>query len=176
MYQSIDRQGNIFLPEQIEYICPTCKKGILVFRDYCRRILRHEADEPEWLQIPHHQCSNPGCGKVHRMLPDFIVPFKHYREETISDAIDGRLSSNETDDQPSEHLIQLWKRWIAENILNIDGYLKSIGHRELGFSEELLISGDSILQKLKSSIPEGWLKTILRVIYNSGGALSPFYC
>lgn len=176
MYQSTDRQGNIFLPEQIEYICPTCKKGILVFRDYCRRILRHEADEPEWLQIPRHRCSNPGCGKVHRMLPDFIVPFKHYREETISDAIDGRLSANETDDQPSEHLIQLWKRWIAENILNIDGYLKSIGHRELGFSEELLISGDSILQKLKSSIPEGWLKTILRVIYNSGGALSPFYC
>ena len=110
------------------------------------------------------------------MLPDFIVPFKHYREETISDAIDGRLSSNETDDQPSEHLIQLWKRWIAENILNIDGYLRSIGHRELGFSEELLISGDSILQKLRSSIPEGWLKTILRVIYNSGGALTPFYC
>ncbi|MBQ7534480.1 MAG: hypothetical protein IJT43_02545 [Stomatobaculum sp.] len=153
-----------------------CKKGLLVFRDYCSRILRHEADGPEWLRIPRHQCSNPGCAKVHRMLPDFMVPFKHYQEVTISDAIDGRISADETDDLPSEHLIRLWKRWIMENVLDIEGHLRSIGHRELGFSEELLGSGDSILQKLRSSIPDGWLKTILRVIYNSGGALSPFYC
>ena len=44
-----------------------------------------------------------------------------------------------------------------------------------GFSKELLRSGVSLLQKLRSSIPGGWLKVILRVIYNSGARLRPFY-
>ena len=61
------------------------------------------------------------------------------------------------------------------NALNIDGHLKSIGHRELGFSEELLRSGVSLLESLRRSIPEGWLKVILCMIYNSGGRLWPFY-
>lgn len=167
---------SIFLPEQVEYICPVCKKGRLVFRDYCRRILRHEADDPEWLEVPRHQCDNPGCSKIHRMLPDIMVPYKHYQEEVIVDAVDERLDPATSDDRPSERLVRLWKCWIAANILNIDGYLKSIGHRELGFGEELLRSGDSILRKLRRSSPEGWLKTILRMIYNSGGKLAPVYC
>ena len=61
------------------------------------------------------------------------------------------------------------------NALNIDGHMKSVGHRELGFSEELLRSGVSLLGSLRRSIPERWLKAILRIIYNSGGRLSPFY-
>lgn len=56
------------------------------------------------------------------------------------------------------------------NQLRIDGYLKSIGYCLLGFSEELLNSGMSLLTELRSSIPE-WLETILRFIYNSGGFL-----
>jgi len=61
------------------------------------------------------------------------------------------------------------------NTPDINGHLKSIGHRELGFSKELLNSSVSLLGKLMRSIPHGWLRNILRMIYNSGAFLVPVY-
>ena len=58
---------------------------------------------------------------------------------------------------------------------DIDGQLKSIGHRELGFSKELMNTSVSLLEKLMHKIPRGWLKIILRLIYNSGAYLVPVY-
>ena len=59
------------------------------------------------------------------------------------------------------------------NHLRIDGYLKSVGYRLLGFGEELLNASMSLLDKLRSSSEE-WLETILRFICNSGGFLVSF--
>lgn len=109
------------------------------------------------------------------MLPDFLVPFKHYQEAVIVDAVDDRLVPEETDDRPSRQTVNHWKWWVQINSSGIDGNLKSIAHRELGFTEELLMSSVSLLNKLRSSMPDGWLKTILRILYNSGARLSPVY-
>ena len=158
-----------------EYLCPECKEGNLIFHDYCKRIVRHEDGESEWIRIPRHQCDNPRCRKLHRMLPDFLVPFKHYLEDVISDAINDRLNLELIDEAPSPATIRRWKRWILINQTDIDGQLKSVGHRELDYSEELLKSGVSLLKKLMCSIPCGWLRTILCMIFNSGGRLIPVY-
>ena len=115
------------------------------------------------------------CRKLHRMLPDFLVPYKQYQEGTICDAIDGRLNPKESDDRPSEQSVKHWKYWIFLNEDDINGNLKSIAYRELDYSEELLRSGVSLLEKLKCSIPDGWLKAIIRTIYNAGAYLQPFY-
>ena len=109
------------------------------------------------------------------MLPDFLVPFKHYLEDVISDAINDRLNLELIDEAPSPATIRRWKRWILINQTDIDGQLKSVGHRELDYSEELLKSGVSLLKKLMCSIPYGWLRTILCMIFNSGGRLIPVY-
>ena len=127
------------------------------------------------LEIPRHQCSNPGCRKVHRMLPDFVTPFKQYHQDVIEDAVDDRLDPAVTEDQPDEKTVKRWKHWLMANILNINGQLKSAAHRELGFSEELLRSGVSLLHYLRSSLQGGWLRLILPIIYNSGGRLTPVY-
>ncbi|MDO4804573.1 MAG: DUF6431 domain-containing protein [Lachnospiraceae bacterium] len=147
----------------------------MLFRDYCKRIIRHEGGDAEWLYIPRHQCNNPSCKRIHRMLPDCLVPFKHYEESVIADALDDRIIPDESDDRPSVMTVGHWKFWLMLNERDIDGHMKSIGHRELGFSEELLKSGVSLLGMLRSSIPEGWLKTVLRYIYNSGARLLPYY-
>lgn len=109
------------------------------------------------------------------MLPDFLAPFKHYQEEVIVDSVDERIRPEDNDYCPSEQTVRHWKDWITVNATDIDGHLKSIGYRELGFGKELLRSGISLLNELRSSMPEGWLKTILRVIYNSGARIEPFY-
>lgn len=109
------------------------------------------------------------------MLPDFLVPFKHYAEAVVVDAVDGRLVPEEADDRPSRQTVNHWKWWIQINSTDIDGSLKSIAHRELGFTEELLRSGVSLLKELRGSLPEGWLKAVLRILYNSGARLCPVY-
>lgn len=109
------------------------------------------------------------------MLPDFLVPFKHYSEEVIVDSIDNRILPEEMDDRPSRQTVNHWEWWLQINSSDIDGNLKSIAHRELGFTEELLRSSVSLLNELRRSLPEGWLKAIIRIIYNSGARLCPFY-
>jgi hypothetical protein len=111
------------------------------------------------------------------MLPDFLVPYKHYSEETITGALDDIVTSSDIDseDYPSEITIARWHHWFFFNQLCMEGQLRSVGHRELGFGEELLKSGISLLSHIRSSIPEGWLRIILRFIYNSGNSLAAFY-
>lgn len=129
-----------------------------------------EGHERRMYQIRRLKC--PKCGKLHWELPDFLAPFKQYSTEIIAGVLDGIVTSedDESVDYPCEETMSRWQHWLMVNQLRIDGYLKSIGYRLLGFSEELLISGMSLLAELRSSTPE-WLETILRFIYNSGGFL-----
>ena len=104
-----------------------------------------------------------------------MVPFKHYTEDVISDCVNNSSEQSQQCTGPSAATINRWIRWIALNTPDIDGHLKSIGHRELGFSRELLNSSVSLPKKLMRSIPHGWLRIILRLIYNSGACLVPVY-
>ena len=109
------------------------------------------------------------------MLPDFMVPFKHYTEDVISDTVNDNSEQAQICDGPSTATVRRWKRWIGLNATDIDGHLKSIGYRELGFSKELMNTSVSLLRELMRSIPHGWLRIILRFICNSGAFLTPVY-
>jgi len=106
---------------------------------------------------------------LHRALPDFMIPYKHYDARAISDALEKDTVDS---DKPSESTITRWHIWLKLNKALIDGILKSLGYRQLGFSEKLLKSEDSLLEELIASYHR-WLQTIVRVIYNSGARLSP---
>lgn len=177
LYQSIDDQDSIFLPESSDFLCPICKKGILIYRDHCKRISRHEGGTYEWLRIPRHQCNNPMCKRIHRMLPDFLLPHKHYGEEVIEGVLDEVITPDDQDSNgyPSEITMRRWHHWMALNVSNINGHLKAVAFRELDFSVELLKSGISLLDQLRSSISSCWLRLVIRFVYNSGGKLPAFY-
>ncbi len=108
------------------------------------------------------------------MLPDFLVHHKHYVTEVISGVLEGIVTPDDEDseDRPCEDTMKRWHHWLMANELYIDGTLKSVGYRELGFGEDLLKSGTSLLSKLRSS-SNNWLEKIMRYIYNSGGSLAP---
>lgn len=119
------------------------------------------------------RCRNENCRRIHNALPDFLVPHKHYSSEVIEDVIDDVVRPNDElndSDYPCEKTMVRWKAWFERNRKNIDGQLKSVGYRILGFSEQLLISGVSLSDELRKN-GAGWLGTILRIIYNSGGFL-----
>lgn len=125
-----------------------------------------------WFQIRRLKC--PYCKKLHRELPDILAPYKHYHMDIIMGMLEGTLTAGEDEyaDYPCEKTVERWEAWLRNNKTDIDGYLKSVGYRLLGFKEELLYSTVSLLDEMKSSI-DNWLGIILRIIYNSGGRLQP---
>ena len=66
--------------------CPVCGEP-LSYRDSCVRIMRLEGGMKRRFLIRRLKCSN--CGKLHRELPDCLVPYKHYASEVISGAFCG---------------------------------------------------------------------------------------
>ena len=136
--------------------------------------MKMESGEKRFLRIERMQCTNNGCRRLHNALPDCVVPYKHYASEVIAGVLDGIITPDDTEDEdyPCETTMIRWKHWLMVNYLRIDGYLKSVGYRLLGWGEETLASRISLLETLRSS-NSCWLEAILRMIYNSGGFLEP---
>lgn len=143
--------------------------------DSIRRIWKQHGGKTRWLLIERVRCRNDNCRRIHNALPDFIVPHKHYSSEVIEDMIDEVILPDDElndSDYPCEMTMARWKYWFERNRDSIDGQLKSVGYRVLGFSRQLLISGVSLPDELRKD-GAGWLGTIIRFIYNSGGFLRP---
>ena len=136
--------------------------------------MKLEGGERKLLNIERLQCTNESCRRLHNALPDCLVPYKHYASEVISGVLDEIITPDDKDaeDYPCETTMLRWNHWLMANYLRMEGYLRSIGHRLLGLGEELLTSGVSLLEKVRTT--NGcWLEAVLRMIYNSGGFLEP---
>lgn len=147
--------------------CPCCGHP-LAFRDYRIRVRKVHGGDKSYILIRRLKCGH--CSKLHNELPDIFSPYKHYTAEVIEDVVDDIVDSDNTatENYPCEATMKRWHDWINRNTLHIEGMLKSIGYRILGFSERLLKSGVSLLNELRNA-GAGWLGTINRIIYNSGG-------
>lgn len=160
---------SIFLCESNEKLalCPCCDHT-LSYRDSRLRICRLHGGEKSFIQIRRLRCTH--CGRFHNELPDCLTPYKHYSTEVIEDVVDEVVGpdTTATEDYPCEATMHRWQAWIKRNVLYINGMLRSVGYRRLSFSEQLLKSGVSLLEKLQDA-GFGWLASINRVIYNSGG-------
>ena len=106
------RKGRVYLVPG-EYLCPTCGEGVLVFFDYCRRIVRYEGNRKEEYQIPRCRCQNRQCGKIHRMLPDFMVPNLQYDVEVIQTVINQPEGGEDPffGEGPSKITMSRWKKF-----------------------------------------------------------------
>ncbi len=143
-----------------------CSKE-LKHRDSRKRICRLYGGKEYHIRIRRLQCT--GCGTLHNELPNILLPHKHYAAEVIENVVDEVVTSEDeiTEDYPCVSTMERWQKWIFDNTAAIDGVLRSLGHRLLDFSEDLLLSSDSLLHKLRSNGPE-WLSTVMHTIYNAG--------
>lgn len=163
------RKPIFFVESRDVFYCPECG-ATLLHRDFKPRVMKFEGGQKSFIRMERLKCSS--CEKLHNALPDCLTPYKHYRTEIISGVIDEVITPDDLDDEnyPCETTMNRWHHWKMANHLRIDGYLKSIAYRSLGFSAELLKSELSLLDELRKSCGN-WLETILRIIYNSGGFL-----
>lgn len=144
-------------------------------RDQVKRHTRLKGGNKVWFEIERFRCES--CRRIHRAIPAFLAPRKHYCLGLITSVLSGRVvprTYEEEHNYPVEITMERWKKWEDLNRTDIEGNIRSIGHRMLGFSEELLTSRVSLLDAMKSSVKQ-WLGIILRMIYNSGGELQSFH-
>lgn len=136
------------------------------------RIRKKEGGTRERLMIRRFRCQN--CHSYHNELPDCLVPYKHYEAEVIAGVLDEVILPEDLDseDYPSFNTMLRWLQWFRENLQRIEGYLRTAGYQILNLGEELLFTPDLLLNKIRNRC-QNWLELILRLIYNSGGFLTP---
>lgn len=155
-------------------LCPECHSA-LSHRDWKPRIMKMDGGKVVHLSIERRRCTNRSCGRLHNVLPDTLAPYKHYASDIITGVLDEDIIPEESDvneDRPCAETMRLWLQWFIMNLENIEGYCRRAGYTVLGMSEELFLSSASILKAIRNSV-DSWLAAILRMIYNSGGRLTP---
>ena len=89
-----------------------CKRcgGDLRYYDSVRRMIRTKGGHKCWIKVQRLKCDD--CRKIHRELPDYIFPYKHYDAETIRGVLDGTITSDTLgyEDYPCEMTIKRWTR------------------------------------------------------------------
>lgn len=90
-------------------ICSACG-GILKYYDSVKRLVRGVGGNKRWVKVKRFRCVE--CHEIHRVLPDFIFPYKHYESSIIKGVIDGLISCESLDyeDYPCEMTIKRWTR------------------------------------------------------------------
>ena len=138
----------------------------MAYRDSRSRIRKKEGGTKEYLQIRRFRCI--GCHSYHNELPDCLTPRKHYETEVISGVIDQVITVDDLDseDYPCLATMLRWLAWFQKNLTYIEGFLRNVAKLDTA------ILSSSLLGNIRKS-DQRWLETILRIIYNSGGRLSP---
>lgn len=91
-------------------ICSKCGSEMKYY-DRVKRIVRREHGTKNIVYIERYFCKS--CCIVRRILPNYILPHKHYDKRIIDGFINGVYSNEqlEFEDYPCELTIANWKRY-----------------------------------------------------------------
>ena len=92
--------------------CPVCG-GNLKHYDKVLRIIRTKGGCIQKIKIRRLKCIM--CNKIHRELPLFIIPYKHYIASIIEGVLEGYITPDTIgfEDYPCEVTMMRW--WNAKN-------------------------------------------------------------
>ena len=159
-----------FVRSNEEHVCPVCG-GKLEKKGWKDRICKKGDGTEDTYKVENRKCRKKSCGKNHRLLPDILLPHKHYEADLVEAVIDGEASEEDfqLENGPSESTIKRWREWGRDLTTEAEGKIRSAAYRILDLPEEFLGSRKSLLQGLKERLVQGWLAAAMRVIYNAGG-------
>ena len=79
-------------------------------RDYVWRTEKHEFGIKRMIKIERVRC--PDCGFIKRLLPEDLLPYRHYSAEIIRKVVSGEAEDDiRFEDYPCD---MTKKRWLAE--------------------------------------------------------------
>jgi len=135
------------------------------------RIKRKAGGGRENLLVEVRKCTNESCRRCHRLIPDELLPYKHYESELIEAVIDGVVSEDDEslEEGPSAESMKRWRAWWEKLKAGAEGKIRSAAYRILDLSEQFLGSQESLLGRIKERLVEGWLAATIKIMCNSGG-------
>lgn len=91
-----------------ELTCPGCG-GNLKYYDKVQRIVRTKGRKSKLIEIRRLRCIK--CRSVHRELPSYIFPYKHYEIEVIIGVLEGLITSDTLgfEDYPCDMTMLRWR-------------------------------------------------------------------
>lgn len=104
------RENFIRYLAKLQTICPKCGCAT-IFHDKYNRYLRI-GENVEWIIIQRVVCC--GCGKTHAIIPDFIMPYKHYVIADIEGVLRGIFDGVAYEHVETSASISTVKRWYGE--------------------------------------------------------------
>lgn len=87
-------------------LCENCN-GLMKHYDKVDRYVKIENGKKLKILVNRNRCCE--CGKIYRELPDFVMPFKHYRKDIILRCIKTNINCI-YDDYPCDMTILRWKK------------------------------------------------------------------
>jgi hypothetical protein len=101
-----------FVTSREKHNCPDCG-GKLSGHGKDNRHIKNEHGEKEWYQISRTKCQ--GCKRTHSMLPDFMLPYKHYQADIIESVID-EVDPFFAIEESTIYRWKKWYRWIQDQL------------------------------------------------------------
>lgn len=96
--------------------CPLCG-GELKYYDTVGRTVLGKMRKPYRVTLRRLRCLH--CGIVHRELPDYISPYKHYEAEIIRGVYEGFITCETYgfEDYPCETTMKRWRSRNSQGLL-----------------------------------------------------------
>ena len=88
--------------------CPKCM-GALKYYDQVGRLVRTKGGLKTHIKLKRFRCTL--CNGLHRELPEFIFPYKHYAVYVIEGVLSGYITSDTLgfEDFPCEKTMMRWR-------------------------------------------------------------------
>lgn len=88
--------------------CKVCG-GELKHRDYVKRIVKTKGGEKDFVDLERMICKK--CGRICRILPENLSPFKHYENDVIEGVREGLITPDTLgyENFPSEMTMERWR-------------------------------------------------------------------
>ena len=154
-HHSQDRNGKFIILSREERVCPNCG-GELRVKDSVPRKRRDRYSKKTTYMIRRLRCKT--CKRIHRELPDFLLPYKRYDEETIESVIDKKVD----DCTASPSTIQRWRSWNKRSRLTLKSLVLLVQKKIINLLTERTLLEETIQRQT------GWLKLTAKMIVNGG--------
>ena len=133
-------------------VCPDCHCSLRC-HDHRERYVTMKCGKRLQLSVPRGIC--PSCGRLHTVLPNFVVPYKHYGTTVIQGVVDGKdLDTCLAEDST----MQRWRREFRQMEPHIESLLRRIQEKAYP------LFGASLLAFLRRTRPESWAASVLPLL------------
>ena len=157
--------GFFLVRSEEQHVCPICGGKLNRFGRRNRTKLEKNGVKII-LSIQRLRCSH--CKRIHHELPDCLVPYKHYGQESIEEVLSAEGNKEITVAADNSTILR-WESWFASRINHFIGCLRAITFK----IQKIVVDSGACLKSPLQGIYQfvgnaaKWLARVVRPVANS---------